>query len=297
MKNNLSLVIYSTIFLSLCSYLSSLSWVCSLIEHFRHMYLLIGLICLCIFLLKKKYTYAFMCVICISLNASVIFTFIDFLDSSFEIKNFPHSISFHNIHSGNDSKIYSQKLKEAVSSKIIAFFEVNSEMSNALEISLENMNPIFLDPSEDNYGWNIFSSLNISKAKSFKLEDTVFVRSFYVSDWQATFFLIHLPPPIFSDLWEIQTSALRWMSDEIQKTDGKILIAGDFNLTPWSYQYRGFRKKLLKKNIRSVTKLFLPSWPSTLPILPIDHVFSNFDIFVKKISSLGSDHYLHSIHF
>jgi len=297
MKSRSLLIIYFTIFLSLCSYFSFSNWICSLFEHFRHAYLAVGVIFLCVSLLKKKYILSSICIICICLNASVILVFFDPVIPTSGFENFQYSIAFHNLHNGNNSKFYSKKLKEMIDSETIAFFEINNEMSKVLGHTIGKMNPVFLHPSEDNYGWGIFSSLQMSETKSYKLEDTFFVKSFYVEKWNVTIFFVHLPPPIFPELWKIQTDALLFITKQIIQTKGPILIAGDFNLTPWSYLYRKFKKELLKRGITSEPSLYLPSWPSILPLLPIDHVFSNFSIYVKKMSSLGSDHYLHVIHF
>ena len=45
-----------------------------------------------------------------------------------------------------------------------------------------------------------------------------------------------------------------------------LVIAGDFNMTPWSSAYR-----LLKRGLRSAT-FFARTWPSYAPIAPIDHI-------------------------
>ncbi len=46
-----------------------------------------------------------------------------------------------------------------------------------------------------------------------------------------------------------------------------LVIAGDFNCTPWSPAY-----KLLARGVKSATR-FARTWPSPAPIVPIDHIF------------------------
>jgi endonuclease/exonuclease/phosphatase family metal-dependent hydrolase len=46
-----------------------------------------------------------------------------------------------------------------------------------------------------------------------------------------------------------------------------LVIAGDFNCTPWSPAY-----KLLARGLKSATR-FARTWPSPAPIVPIDHIF------------------------
>jgi len=46
-----------------------------------------------------------------------------------------------------------------------------------------------------------------------------------------------------------------------------LVIAGDFNCTPWSPAY-----KILARGLKSATR-FARTWPSPAPIVPIDHIF------------------------
>jgi endonuclease/exonuclease/phosphatase family metal-dependent hydrolase len=46
-----------------------------------------------------------------------------------------------------------------------------------------------------------------------------------------------------------------------------LVIAGDFNCTPWSPAYR-----ILARGLRSATR-FARTWPSPAPLVPIDHIF------------------------
>lgn len=46
-----------------------------------------------------------------------------------------------------------------------------------------------------------------------------------------------------------------------------LIIAGDFNCTPWSPAYR-----VLARGLKSATR-FARTWPSPAPIVPIDHIF------------------------
>ena len=82
--------------------------------------------------------------------------------------------------------------------------------------------------------------------------------------------------------------------------DGKKIVAGDFNMTPWSFGLRRFDERIgLERR-----DLALFSWPGkltlggkalpVLPILPIDHVYAGADwrtVSVKRGPALGSDHF------
>jgi endonuclease/exonuclease/phosphatase family metal-dependent hydrolase len=46
-----------------------------------------------------------------------------------------------------------------------------------------------------------------------------------------------------------------------------LVIAGDFNCTPWSPAYR-----ILARGLKSATR-FARTWPAPAPVVPIDHIF------------------------
>jgi endonuclease/exonuclease/phosphatase (EEP) superfamily protein YafD len=80
----------------------------------------------------------------------------------------------------------------------------------------------------------------------------------------------------------------------------RLIVAGDFNLTPWSFALRRLDRRFgLERRDRAV-----PTWPSQRPlgrelvplpaILPIDHVYAGAGwrtVAINRGPRLGSDHY------
>lgn len=74
----------------------------------------------------------------------------------------------------------------------------------------------------------------------------------------------------------------------------RLILAGDFNSTPWSFARRREDAALgLERRTRA-----LPTWPANGPfglaILPIDHVYAGTDwrtVSIRRGPRLGSDHY------
>jgi endonuclease/exonuclease/phosphatase (EEP) superfamily protein YafD len=80
----------------------------------------------------------------------------------------------------------------------------------------------------------------------------------------------------------------------------RLIVAGDFNLTPWSFALQGIDKRLgLERRDRAMF-----SWPARMsprsplswptPLLPIDHLYAGRDWRLVSLRSgplLGSDHY------
>ncbi len=93
------------------------------------------------------------------------------------------------------------------------------------------------------------------------------------------------------------TDALRWprlhrlqmadLGDMARAIDGQVLVAGDFNATPWSASYELFASR----SGLSPMGRFLPSYPAgekSLPQLAIDHMFGSGGITFQQVW-LGPD--------
>jgi endonuclease/exonuclease/phosphatase (EEP) superfamily protein YafD len=97
---------------------------------------------------------------------------------------------------------------------------------------------------------------------------------------------------------------IRWalpLNDLFDRYDrSRLIVAGDFNLTPWSFGLHRLDQKFgLERRDRDI-----PTWPALfplrrpfatpLPILPIDHVYAGQawrTVKIERGPSLGSDHY------
>lgn len=76
--------------------------------------------------------------------------------------------------------------------------------------------------------------------------------------------------------------------------ENRVIVAGDFNLTPWTVAMRE------QDRLFGITRLAsVPSWPAvignfrTLAVMPIDHVYAGGDWHVRSLTLgpyLGSDH-------
>jgi endonuclease/exonuclease/phosphatase (EEP) superfamily protein YafD len=74
-----------------------------------------------------------------------------------------------------------------------------------------------------------------------------------------------------------------------------LILAGDFNVTGWSYWFQNMRDTMKLRDTRQGFGI-QPSWPVQLPILliPIDHVLVSEQFIVlnrRTGKNVGSDHY------
>lgn len=85
----------------------------------------------------------------------------------------------------------------------------------------------------------------------------------------------------------------------INAIKGPLVLVGDFNSTPWSYAMSRFESetgmKRQTRNMATYPKLlyWAGQWRKTMPVLPIDHLFSRGNIGVFDVTTgkpAGSDH-------
>lgn len=107
----------------------------------------------------------------------------------------------------------------------------------------------------------------------------------------------HYTWPTFVHHQERQRAALAGLTRSFPKND--LIVAADFNLTPWS---RALREQDARLGLRRRTRALF-SWPvvasrhlvpSPVPLLPIDHVYAGAGwrtVSAERGPRLGSDHY------
>lgn len=95
-----------------------------------------------------------------------------------------------------------------------------------------------------------------------------------------------------------QNEQLTALSDMVDKIEGPLILAGDFNSTPWSYALRNFvaGNSLVRQTLNLATYpmswFYFGAWRDTLPFLPLDHVMTR-DIAVHELHAgrpTASDH-------
>lgn len=80
--------------------------------------------------------------------------------------------------------------------------------------------------------------------------------------------------------------------------EGPLLLTGDFNATPWSYELRHFATETgLERQTHNLftypARFFVRGWRNTIPFLPLDHLLTRNGVAVHQIQTTdpaGSDH-------
>jgi endonuclease/exonuclease/phosphatase (EEP) superfamily protein YafD len=122
--------------------------------------------------------------------------------------------------------------------------------------------------------------------------------SFAAADGGYSVVGVHYVWPTYGDMQQRQGKRLARVLAELPQD--RLILAGDFNSTPWSYARRAEDRMFgLERRTKAVfswpTGQDAPAWRrSPIPILPIDHVYAGRDwktVSVTRGPRLGSDHF------
>lgn len=100
----------------------------------------------------------------------------------------------------------------------------------------------------------------------------------------------HLERPLDSP--EGHLAEVRWVARQTRRLGHPLLIAGDFNTTPWAASWRVFGQE---SGLQHMGR-FLPSWPAGpvfWPQIAIDHAWASPDLRFERVAlgaDVGSDH-------
>lgn len=96
-----------------------------------------------------------------------------------------------------------------------------------------------------------------------------------------------------------QNEQLQALSSVLDGVEGPVILAGDFNSTPWSYALRAFastnglHRETLNLPTFPMIWYYFGRWRNMLPFLPLDHVMTRGGISVHSLGAgaeTGSDH-------
>ena len=119
-------------------------------------------------------------------------------------------------------------------------------------------------------------------------------------------YAVHLRWPIhFNDEYSTQRQQVRTLIHSIQNLNESqaIIMAGDFNSVPWSYNLSLLKNGTNLRLVDTPTKTWGPTLyenAPNIPIFDIDHFFASENIIVhktKKLGFAGSDHWPQIMYF
>lgn len=188
---------------------------------------------------------------------------------------------------------------------VALFIEVQDEWFKNLKTGLKDVfSYSFRSPGG---GLTIFSKIRLQDAGGINLDGVGYhlTTNLQLNGKLIHFIGTHPFVPVKPLTFQHRNRQLLALEKYIQQQQKPVILAGDFNLTPWSPYYRKFVKKTGLHNTRLgfgtlptwphpttyITKI--PSWLMSLINIPIDHCFvsKEFGVVNTRISgSANSDH-------
>ncbi len=299
-KPHLYLVIIVLFIFSLAPYVRSVDyWTIEIFSHFPVQYALIAVLLLFLCLWKRYVFPAYLTAVLFLFNISAIVDYGSIAGASLDQTN-TFTVTSANINKSNND----------LSNVVARLWAADPDILLLLEVTGENISS--LQPLIQRYPHRIVN-LNIGSSgtgmvliSEFKILDQTVIKysefgnmlvstTMKIQDKTISFYGVHFPKPVnFSEFPE-RTNQIVSLARHIREQTGPVIIAGDFNATPFSPI---FKKLLNDSELKDTREGFgwLPSWPAYFPPLwiPIDHILVSRDIVVHMRETgpyIGSDHY------
>jgi len=281
---------------SLVAYLARYSWLADLLCQFRVQYMLILLPASVVyFLIKRRRTAAFFA-ICLIANSWIIAPHIWSGNRIDEPKGNTKRILIFNVRSSNEKCDEVLTFVKENEPDIFVAMEVNQRWLDRIQQRLAEQLPHQHSvPREDNFGIAVFSRLPFDEieVQRYGLEQLPSLNGvFSINEKKINLIATHPLPPIRVHRAESRNQQLVQAATDLDPSLSRIM-AGDFNLTPWSPHFSDILKR---GGLISSAKGIQPTWyvfPTWLGGLMIDHVLMSPDIRVLDYRvgpNLGSDH-------
>lgn len=198
-----------------------------------------------------------------------------------------------NVNTANDKyQLVVDQIKEK-DAQIVGLVEVSREWIFKIK-EIETIYPYsYKHPRSDNFGLALYSKSPIEKplVVNFGNSQAPSIVAIINLPEPIQFVLTHTLPPLNTDYSTRRNNHLIGLA-KASSTKSRLIIGGDFNITPYSADYKAFLLDSSLKNSRQGFG-FLPSWGPLFLMIPIDHFFTSKDMNTHKmeiLSANGSDH-------
>lgn len=188
------------------------------------------------------------------------------------------------------------QLIERESPDVIGIIELSPALEKQLRV-LDADYPVHRSQARDDpFGIGLWTRWSESTVESQSMPPMGFPSLVLHGRASARLWLVHAFPPISAEAAHWRDQHLAHVASLIGR-DPQVLVAGDFNATPWSAAYRSFRGStgLLDSSARQWPwpTWFTGSAAGSVLALPIDHVLhaAGWSVLDRRIGpDIGSDH-------
>lgn len=289
-----SFLIYATLAVTILGYFSKFNFLFDICSQFRMQYLLFGLILLVYWIIRKHKNILSLLIVCIViLNLISVLGSLKFNDVT---KKQGFKIEIINLLTKN--KKYNAVRKEIndKSPDILVIQELDDKWSEELQAVKENYPFIYEISRQDNFGIALYSKIHITEIRKFFVGtlDVPAISAF--CDYEGKVFeiiCIHTTPPTNQTYFKNTQKITQDLADYIAENGHNAIIAGDFNTSHYSYNYKNFIKT---SKMQDLSSIFHPTW-SAFWLFPfritLDHLFVTKSFAVRDYAvgnNIGSDH-------
>ncbi len=297
----LFLGVFGTSILQVASLFGSFRWSFEIASNFQLQYLIIFFISFLLFVYSHRVWPAVYAGIFVLLSLVSVFS-IFYVAPPLEHTsgNIPLRILYMNVYISNTSYDDIATYVKKVNPDAIVFVEVSPESYHAFKSSLSGIYTYdAYQPGDDKpAGIVFFSKVPPSSQENHRLRIggmPVLRMTFGEGPERVALYGVHLNPPNDKGQMDKRNVELEELSRKVQGEQNRVIVVGDFNITPWSYYFKDFLKTSKLRDTRTFGRFTL-SWHSSLPFfmrIPIDQALISRGIVLEKRSagpSLGSDH-------
>ncbi len=289
-----SFFVYAVLIVSILGYFSKFNFLFDICSQFCLQYLIFALIVLVFYIIKKQKTIKSLLVIfIILLNLFPVLGSIKINDST---KKQGFTIEVINLLTKN--KKYNAVRKEIndKSPDILVIQELDDKWSEELQAVKENYPFIYEISRQDNFGIALYSKIHITEIRKFFVGtlDVPAISAF--CDYEGKVFeiiCIHTTPPTNQTYFKNTQKIIDDLANYVVENGHNVIITGDFNTAPYSYNYKNFVKT---SKMKDLSNIFRPTW-SAFWLSPfritLDHIFVTKSFAVRDYAvgnNIGSDH-------
>ena len=183
---------------------------------------------------------------------------------------------------------------------VLILIELSSQIYGKIKDTINADYP-YKSKTSSFYGYNqIFSKFPvIASADISASENNIGYLKAEIAAKDKTYriYAAHANPPLTQESFAFRNQYLQTLARDInQELSGNLIVAGDFNVSPWSYYYQQFLKDTdFKIHNFSLSKGIILTWYFDPPVLAshLDYIFLGqniVDLDFKTRSLEGSDH-------
>jgi endonuclease/exonuclease/phosphatase (EEP) superfamily protein YafD len=202
-----------------------------------------------------------------------------------------------NVHTGNRDHGRLLELVGTENPDLLLLEEIDAVWLAALEPLTADYPYRIVRPRADNFGIAMWSRVPIeARVRWFGSAGVPSIQAQLQHAGSAVRVLLTHPlPPMSARNARLRDSQARAVARAVRQLGGRVILAGDFNMTCWS---PAFADLLEESGLSDSTRGFGPqtTWPTTLPLpcrIPIDHCLHtpDFEVVDRRVGpDIGSDH-------